>query len=44
MGWMSANIFISHATRDRVVAQTLCEALENRGFDCWVASRDIGPG
>src|SRR6516165_2802382 len=41
---MSADIFISHAARDRDVAQTLCEALENRGFGCWLASRDIGPG
>jgi hypothetical protein len=41
---VSANIFISYSTRDRDVAQTLCEALEHRGFGCWIASRDIGPG
>src|SRR5262249_15886246 len=41
---MSAEIFISYSTRDRDVAQTLYEALEYRGFGCWIASRDIGPG
>jgi len=41
---MIADIFISHASRDRDPARTLCEALENRGFGCWMASRDIGPG
>lgn len=41
---MSAEIFISFASQDRRVALTLCAALENRGFKCWISSRDILPG
>ena len=41
---MSASIFISFASQDRKVANTLCKALEGRGFKCWIASRDIAPG
>jgi hypothetical protein len=41
---MSANIFISFAAQDRKVAITLCQALESRGFQCWISSRDILPG
>jgi hypothetical protein len=26
------------------VANTLCKALEGRGFSCWIASRNIAPG
>ncbi|HZZ87134.1 MAG TPA: toll/interleukin-1 receptor domain-containing protein [Caulobacteraceae bacterium] len=41
---MTANIFISYASQDSKVANTLCKALEGRGFKCWIASRDIAPG
>ena len=41
---MSASLFISHATQDARVAARLCEAMEARGFSCWIASRDIAPG
>ena len=41
---MSTPIFISYSSKDRAVAQTICEALENRGLSCWISSRDIGPG
>jgi uncharacterized protein YjbI with pentapeptide repeats len=41
---VSADIFISHSSRDRDMAQTLCDALEVRGFGCWMAERDVGPG
>ena len=41
---MSANIFISFAGQDLKVASTLCKALEGRGFQCWISSRDILPG
>jgi hypothetical protein len=41
---MSASLFISHATQDAKVAARLCEAMEARGFSCWIASRDIAPG
>src|SRR3984957_6671213 len=41
---MSAAVFISHATKDRAIARTICEALERRGLNCWISSRDIQPG
>ena len=41
---MSAAIFISYASKDRDVARTICDALENRGLSCWMSSRDVGPG
>ena len=37
-------VFISFASKDRVVAITICEALEHRGIDCWISTRDILPG
>jgi hypothetical protein len=41
---MTSSIFISYASKDRAVAHTICDALEHRGFHCWIADRDIGPG
>jgi hypothetical protein len=41
---MSVPIFISFASADRIVAETVCRAVENRGFTCWIATRDIHPG
>lgn len=41
---MAPSVFISHASRDRKVADAICTALESRGFDCWIAFRDVGPG
>jgi hypothetical protein len=37
-------VFISFASKDRAVAMTICEALEHRGIDCWISTRDILPG
>jgi hypothetical protein len=39
-----SDIFLSHSSLDRKVARLLCESLENRGFGCWIAERDVGPG
>ncbi|HET9159997.1 MAG TPA: toll/interleukin-1 receptor domain-containing protein [Caulobacteraceae bacterium] len=41
---MTANIFISFASKDVKMAMTLCTALENRGYKCWISARDIQPG
>ena len=41
---MSADIFISFASKDVKVALTLCQAIESRGFNCWISARDIQPG
>lgn len=41
---MSAEVFISFASQDDKVATTICKAIENRGFKCWISTRDIQPG
>jgi tetratricopeptide (TPR) repeat protein len=41
---MTTDIFISYASTDLKTAQTICTALESRGFSCWISSRDIDPG
>ncbi len=41
---MTASIFISFASKDHKTAETICDALENRGFRCWIANRDVLPG
>ena len=38
------SIFISHSSRDRRVAETICRGLENRGLRCWLSSRDVAGG
>ena len=39
-----ADVFISHSSKDKVIADKMCEALESRGLKCWIAPRDITPG
>lgn len=39
-----ARIFISHSSRDRKIVETLCRALESRGLQCWISSRDVAGG
>lgn len=39
-----STIFISHSSKDHAMAQTICAALESRGFACWIASRDVAAG
>lgn len=41
---MAANIFISFASQDLKTATVLCNALEARGFECWISARNILPG
>jgi len=38
------DVFISHSSKDTKIAFTLCEALENKGFICWIAPRNITAG
>jgi len=38
------DIFISYAKKDWNTANELCELLEDHGFCCWIAPRDILPG
>ena len=37
-------MFISYATADRKQALRVCDAIEHRGIDCWLSSRDVQPG
>lgn len=41
---MSKQVFISYSSNDIEVANKICNLLENRGIDCWIAPRDIDPG
>lgn len=38
------DVFISCSSNDKVVGNAACAALEQRGFRCWIAPRDIVPG
>jgi TolB-like protein/Tfp pilus assembly protein PilF len=37
-------VFISYASQDVSVADTIVEALERQGLKCWIAPRDVTPG
>jgi hypothetical protein len=41
---MSRQVFISHSSKDKAVADAVCAALERRGLSCWIAPRDIVSG
>ena len=41
---MSHDIFISHSSIDKTIADSVCAGLENAGLRCWVAPRDIRAG
>jgi tetratricopeptide (TPR) repeat protein len=41
---ISRPVFVSYATADRKQALSVCEAIESRGTDCWISSRDVPPG
>jgi hypothetical protein len=38
------DVFVSHSSKDKVVADAVCACLEGRGIRCWIAPRDIPPG
>ena len=38
------DVFISHSSHDKPVAETVCAALESQNIRCWIAARDITPG
>ena len=41
---MAHDVFISHSTNNRPVANAVCAALEGVGIRCWIAPRDVMPG
>jgi TolB-like protein/Tfp pilus assembly protein PilF len=41
---LSRDVFVSYASQDLAIANSVVEALETRGIRCWVAPRDVTPG
>lgn len=41
---MAHDVFISHSSKDKQVADAMCNKLESSGIRCWIAPRDILPG
>ena len=37
-------MFVSHSSKDREAANTIVDAVEQAGFPCWIAPRNISPG
>ena len=37
-------VFISHSSKDKDIADEICAILEKNGASCWIASRDVPPG
>jgi tetratricopeptide (TPR) repeat protein len=35
---------VSYATADRKDALAVCKAIERRGLNCWISTRDVAPG
>jgi TIR domain len=40
----SRSVFISYASQDAAIANSIVENLEQRGIKCWIAPRDVTPG
>ena len=41
---MSHNVFISHSSSDKAVAEAICRCLEAHQIRCWIAPRNISAG
>jgi hypothetical protein len=41
---MAHDVFISHSSKDKSIADAVCAVLEREGIRCWIAPRDIRPG
>jgi|HubBroStandDraft_1064217.scaffolds.fasta_scaffold00135_4 hypothetical protein len=41
---MAHEVFISVSSKDKVIGDAVCAALEAAGIGCWIAPRDIEPG
>jgi len=41
---MAHDVFISHASKDKPIADAICEELESSGLKCWIAPRNISKG
>jgi adenylate cyclase len=43
-GVTSRTVFVSYASHDSEVANSVCRELDSRGIRCWIAPRDVAPG
>jgi hypothetical protein len=41
---MEFDVFISHSSKDKTMADAVCARLESAGIRCWIAPRDIKAG
>jgi len=41
---MAHDVFISHSSSNRTIANAVCAALEGAAIRCWIAPRDVLPG
>jgi TIR domain len=41
---MTSQVFISYSSKDKAIADTICQWLESAGIPCWMAPRDIEIG
>lgn len=41
---MNKAVFISHSSKDRALAEQICDAIEQAGIGVWMAPRDVTPG
>jgi TolB-like protein/Tfp pilus assembly protein PilF len=41
---MESKVFISHSSKDKEIANTICNHLESAGLHCWIAPRNIKAG
>jgi TIR domain-containing protein len=41
---MAHDVFISHSSNNRTIANAVCAALEAAAIRCWIAPRDVMPG
>src|SRR5271167_4341309 len=39
-----SDVFVSYASQDAAVANSIVENLEGQGLKCWIAPRDVKPG
>jgi hypothetical protein len=43
-GVTTRTVFLSYASHDTEISNTVCGELESRGIRCWIAPRDVAPG
>jgi TIR domain len=41
---MAHDVFISHSSSDKTIADAVCATLEKASICCWIAPRDVQPG